>query len=313
LEARFVYLCAEPSLQKKAPEILVVGSGKGGVGKSCLAVNAAVTAARKGWRVILVDADLGCSNVETILGTRSERRLDEFFHQTGRKELRTLLCDTHYENLRLIPGATGLLDVANPKFAQKQAFLRELRRLDADLIIVDLEAGTHLNALDIFLITETNGVLVITPEKTSIDNAFKFLRAALFRRIERFYQSPEVAVLLKRNETLDDFIGCIRRSDAFDEVTTNRVCGEIMALARSIRPKVVVNKAHNAYEAQIAMNILVKYTRQHLCIEPTNLGFMFFDKCVPDAVNSGTPFVVSHPHLKISGCVADIINRLGYV
>jgi MinD-like ATPase involved in chromosome partitioning or flagellar assembly len=50
-----------------------------------------------------------------------------------------------------------------------------------------------------------------------------------------------------------------------------------------------------------------------LCIEPTNVGFMFFDKCVPDAVNSWMPFVVSHPHLKISGCVADIINRLGYV
>jgi flagellar biosynthesis protein FlhG len=302
LEARFVYLCAEPSLQQKAPEILVVGSGKGGVGKSCLAVNMAVAAARKGWRVILVDADLGCSNVEAILGTRSERRLDEFFHQTGRKELRTLLCDTHYENLRLIPGATGLLEVANPKFAQKQAFLRELRRLDADLIIVDLEAGTHLNALDIFLITETNRVLVTTPERTSIDNAFKFLRAALFRRIERFYQSPEVAVLLKRNERLDDFIGCIRRSEVFDELTANRVCGEILA-----------NKAHNSYEAQIAMNILAKYTRQHLCIEPTNLGFVFFDKCVPDAVNLGTPFVVSHPHLKISGCVADIVNRLGYV
>jgi D-citramalate synthase len=42
-----------------------------------------------------------------------------------------------------------------------------------------------------------NGVLVVTPEKTSIDNAFKFLRAALFRKIERFYQSPEVAVLLR--------------------------------------------------------------------------------------------------------------------
>ena len=308
-----MYLCAEPSLQKKAPEILVVGSGKGGVGKSCLAVNTAVAAARKGWRVILVDADLGCSNVETILGTRSGRRLDEFFHQKGPKELARLLFSTHYENLRLIPGATGLLDVSNPNFAQKLAFLRELRRLDADLIIVDLEAGTHLNALDIFLITETNGLLVITPEKTSIDNAFKFLRAALFRRIERFYQSPEVDLLLKRNETLDDFIECIRGSEAFDEAASNRVCGEIMSLARSIRPKVVVNKAHNAYEAQIAVNILSKYARRHLRIEPTNLGFLFFDKCVPEAVNSGIPFVVSHPQLKISACVTDIVNRLGYV
>jgi flagellar biosynthesis protein FlhG len=308
-----VHLCAEQSVPKKAPEIMVVGGGKGGVGKSCFAVNTSVEIARKGWRVILVDADLSCSNVETILGTRSERKLDDFFYQKGAKQLRSVICDTPYENLRLIPGTTGLLDVANPKYQQKVALIRELRQLDADLIIVDLDAGAHLNTLDFFLLTDTNGILVITPEKTSIDNAFKFLRAALFRRIERFYQSPEVAVLLKRNETLTDFIECVQSSDAFDEGTRDRVCGELVALAQAIRPKIVVNKAHNAYEAQIASNILAKYARQYLRIEPANLGYLPFDKCVSETVNSGTPFVVSHPKLKISACVTDIANRLGYV
>lgn len=307
-----MYLCAEPNLQKKAPEVLVVASGKGGVGKSCFAVNTAVAIARKGWRVVLVDADLGCSNVETILGTRSERRLDDFFLQKGRKDLAPIVCETHYENLRLIPGATGLLEVSNPRYAQKQAFVRELQRLDADVVIVDLESGTHFNALDIFLVSETGGVLVVTPEKTSLDNAFKFLRAALFRRIERFYQSPEVGILLKWSERLDDFLTCIRGSDVFDGAARQRVCGEILALAQSMHPRIVVNKAHDAYEAQVAANILAKHARQHLRMEPANIGFLYFDKCVPEAVNSGTPFVVSHPQLKISGCVTDIANRLGY-
>jgi len=75
----------------------------------------------------------------------------------------------------------------------------------------------------------------------------------------------------------------------------------------------VVNRAANAYEAQIAANILSKYTRQHLRIEPEKLGFLFFDKCVPEAVNSGKPFVVSRPKQRVSACIADMASRLGYV
>ncbi len=308
-----MYLCAEQNVPRKTPEIVAVGGGKGGVGKSCFAVNTAVEIARKGYRVVLVDADLSCANIETFLGTRSDRRLDDFFHQKGGKNLGAVVCDTPFENLRLVPGTTGLLDVANPKYQQKLALIRELRQIEADLIIVDLDAGAHLNTLDFFLLTENNGILVITPEKTSIDNAFKFLRAALFRRIERFYQSPEVALLLKRNETLTDFLDAIQVSDVFEPEVREQVCGEMTALAQSLRPKIVVNKAHNAYEAQIAANILAKYARQYLRIEPSNLGFIYFDKLVSDSVNAGTPFVVSHPAQKVSACVADLANRLGYV
>lgn len=294
------------------PEILVVGGGKGGVGKTCFSVNIAVEIARKGWRVILVDADLSCSNIETVLGARCDTKLDDFFYQKGSKTLDRVLCPTPYENLSLIPGTTGLLDVANPRYQQKVAFIRELKQLNADLIIVDLDAGAHLNTLDFYLLTETNGVLVITPEKTSIDNAFKFLRAALFRRIERFYQSPEVALLLKRNETLTEFIACVQESEVLDETASKQICRECVALAKAIKPKIVVNRATNSYEAQIAANILAKYARQKLMIQPENLGFLYFDKCVSDAVNSGIPFIVGYPNRKITACVADIAGRLGF-
>ncbi len=302
-----------PRPRRAAPQVLVVGGGKGGVGKTCFSVNIAVEIARKGWRVVLVDADLSCSNVETVLGVQSSTKLDDFFYQRGGKDLHAILTETQYENLTLIPGTTGLLEVANPKYQQKVAFIRELGQLDADLIIVDLDAGAHLNTLDFFLMTDTNGVLVITPEKTSIENAFKFLRAALFRKIERFYQSPEVALLLKRTESLRDFIQSVRASDLFEPPVRRKICGELISIARAIKPKIVVNRARNAYEAQIAANILSKLARQSLIVEPENLGFLYFDKCVPEAINCGTPFVVSHPRQKVTACVADIANRLGYI
>lgn len=308
-----MHLSESRVVPRKTPEIIVVGGGKGGVGKTCFSANVGIEIARKGWRVIVVDGDLSCSNLEAVLGLRSEHRLDDFFHQSGEKDLSAIVCDTPYENLRVVPGTTGLLDVANPKYQQKVALIRQLRKLDADLIIIDLDAGAHLNTLDFFLLTDTKGILVITPEKTSIDNAFKFLRAALFRKVERFYRSPDVAVLLKRNETLNDFMDCIRSSSAFDADVKDQICRELSTLARSIVPKIVVNRARNAYEAEIAANILSKYARQHLMIEPEKLGHIVFDKRVSDAVNSGVPFIVSQPHKKVSVCVADIANRLGYV
>ena len=307
-----MHLLEEKHLPAQNPEILVVGGGKGGVGKTCFAVNLAVEIAKRGWRTVLLDADLSCSNVEAILGVHCDTRLDDFFHQKGRKSLDAIIHDTGFENLRVIPGTSGLLDVANPRYQLKVALIRELKKLGADLVIVDLDAGAHLNTLDFFLLAAGSGILVITPERTSIDNAFKFLRAALFRRITRFYNSPEVGLLLKRCESLSEFIESIRGSDYLDDETQEQVATEMMALARSMSPRIVVNKTNNVYEAKIAANILCKHVRQHLMIETDLLGHLYFDQHVTEAVNLSTPFVIGQPKRKISACIANMANRLGY-
>lgn len=291
---------------------MAVGGGKGGVGKTCVAVNLAVEIARRGWRVVLVDADLSCSNVEMVLGTHARSNLDAFFHARGRKDLGPIVCDTPYENLRLVPGTSGLLEVANPRYQKKQAFIRELKQLEADLVVIDLDAGAHLNTLDFFLMTDANALMVITPEKTSIDNAFKFLRAALFRRIERFYQSQDVTLLLKRTETLPDFLAKLHCTTFLSPEQKRAISGEIVAIARSVRPKVVVNRARNAYEAQIANNILRKFARHKLMIDTMSLGYLCFDHGVQEAVNSGEPFVVRFPNQALSASIADMANRLGF-
>lgn len=309
-----MYLVQQNPVPRKEPVIYAVAGGKGGVGKTCLSVNMAIDIASKNNRVVLVDADLSCSNLETVLGVQATRRLDEFFYQKGgRKSLDSVLQDTPYPNLKFIPGTTGILDAGNPRYQQKQAFIRELSALDADVVIVDLDAGARRDTLDIFLMPGAQGVLVVNPEKTSMDNAFKFMRAALFRKIERFYRSPEVGILLRQNETLPDFLECVMGCSEFDDALRNRIHQEVTALARGLRPKLIVNRAHNPYEARVAANIVVKYARHHLLVESDTLGYISFDKLVQEAVNSGLPFVVSHPKHKLTQCIAEVTNRLGYI
>lgn len=308
-----MYLAEEHLYPQRPPRIITIGGGKGGVGKTCLAANLAIEIARKGWRVVVVDADLSCSNLELVLGSKSPKRLDDFFFQKGNKDLSAVVCPTKYDNLSIIAGTSGLRDVANPKYLQKQALIRGLGKLDADAVIVDLDAGAHVNTLDFFLMTDSDAILVITPEKTSIDSAFKFLRSALFRKIERFYKSPEVNELLKRKETLRSFIQTVREQPDFEDSLKKKLCGEMIAIAQSMRPKIVVNRAENTYEAQIAANFLTKSALQYLMIEPEQLGYVHFDKIVPESVNSGTPFVVSHRRHKIADCVTAIANQMGWV
>ena len=308
-----LFLAEEHVLPHKSPRIIAVGGGKGGVGKTCLSANIAIEIARKGWQVVVIDADLSCSNLELVLGLKADRRLDDFFLQKGAKDLNSVICDTNYENLRIVSGSTGLRDVANPKYHQKQALIREIHRIDADVVIVDLDAGAHLNTLDFYLMSDTDGILVINPEKTSIDNAFKFLRSALFRKIERFYKSPEVNILLRRKETLRSFIQSIREHPKLEERRKKQLCGEMIALAQSMKPKIIVNRARNAYEAQITSNFLLKSSLQYLMIEPEQLGHVPFDSIVPESVNSGVPFVVGYRQHEVSVCIADIVNRMGWV
>lgn len=295
------------------PDVIVVGGGKGGVGKSCLSVNMSVEIARRGWRVVLVDADLGCSNVETLLGMAPGMPLDDYFFHDDVPTLTSMLSESPYENLRILPGASGLLEAADPGIDHLQRFRQGIQSLDADVIIVDLDAGTRRDTLDLFLLASKYGVIVTTPEKTSMDNAFKFARAVLYRKIERFYKSPEVAQLLRFNETLPDFLESVAGCTAFEQSLRDRIITEVRALAASLDLRIVVNRARNSYEAMVASNIVSKYLRNHLLIDPDMAGYMLFDKRIPDAVNSGEPFIVKYPGRKVTENVSTISNRLGYI
>jgi flagellar biosynthesis protein FlhG len=215
-----------------------------------------------------------------------------------------MITESPYTNLSIIPGATGLLEATEPGDIHLKRFRSAIRTLDA---------GTRRDTLDLFLLTQKSNLVVTTPEKTSIDNAFKFVRAVLFRRIENFYKSREVGQLLRYNETIPDFLSSVENCGQFDLRIRERIAKEVHTLASSIRPRIVVNRAQNGYEAMVASNILSKYIRNYLLMEPDFVGYMLFDKRIPEAVNSGIPFVVKFPKQKTTKNISTISNRLGYL
>lgn len=162
--------------------IIAVGGGKGGSGKSLLSVTLAVELARRGLHPLLVDCDLGGANLHTFFGLEPPRHALSDFVLRRVDTLTSLVLRTPVPGVGLIAGARNSVQIANPLYQQKQRLLRELRRLDADAVILDLGAGSHTNVVDFFLLADT-GILVVSPEPTSVENAYLFLKAAFLRRL----------------------------------------------------------------------------------------------------------------------------------
>ena len=174
------------------------GGGKGGVGKSLVCSAVATELARSGRRVVLLDADLGAANLHTLLGVvHPSATLDDFW--SGRvANLEDVLVPTPIEGLTLISGAATILRAASPRRREKRRLLEAFFDLPADAYLIDLGAGTQDNTLDFFNIA-SEGVIVTGTEPTSIQNAYGFIKATLFRALERlFLRQPEARRLVER-------------------------------------------------------------------------------------------------------------------
>lgn len=160
-----------------------VGSGKGGVGKSIVAANLALLLAKAGQRVVLADLDVGGADAHILFGMLHPRLTLTDFIQRRVDSLEAIAQPTAiHPNLRIIPGTGETLATANLAYAKKQRLIRHFRRLEADILLVDIGAGTNYHALDFFLMAD-HYVAVATPDPTSVLDLYRFIKLAAIRRV----------------------------------------------------------------------------------------------------------------------------------
>jgi flagellar biosynthesis protein FlhG len=176
---------------------IAIGGGKGGIGKSLVAVTLGIELVRRGLRVVLVDCDLGGANLHSFLGMEYPKETLSDFVLRRVETISQLVISTPVPGLGLISGARNAIQVANPLHQQKLRLLRALGHLDADVALLDLGAGTHFNVVDFFLQAH-HGILVIVPEPTSVENAYRFLKAAFIRRVRNVDASFGIADLIQQ-------------------------------------------------------------------------------------------------------------------
>jgi flagellar biosynthesis protein FlhG len=164
--------------------VIAVGGGKGGVGKSLVACNLAVGFAQKGYHTVLVDADLGTPNMHTLLGIEQPKLGLGDVLASGQHKLSDVLTETPVAGLSLACGAAPILGIANPEYYRKQRLLKEIGQLKADILVVDIGAGVAFNVIDFFNAADVR-VVVVSPQITSMHNAYGFIKSSLHRLLQR--------------------------------------------------------------------------------------------------------------------------------
>jgi flagellar biosynthesis protein FlhG len=183
--------------QRETARVLAVTSGKGGVGKTTMSINMGIALSRLGYRVCLIDVDLGTANVEFLLNLNAPYNIAHLL--TGEKNLSEILVEGP-EGLIILPGSSGLEKLANLNNWQFTRLVNSFNEMDklCDIVILDTGAGISSNVTN-FLMAADEILLVTTPDPHAVLDAY-----ALIKTISRLRDKLNIRLIVNRTEKSGD-------------------------------------------------------------------------------------------------------------
>jgi flagellar biosynthesis protein FlhG len=300
-----------------AKKLIAVGGGRGGVGKSVVALNLAVYFAQLGRRVILVDADPTGANIHCHFGVAAGKAVSLLgdrsgsIHENEKIEATAgLLSPTTVPGLRLLAASH---DAVNTPLAlragRKARWLAQLRTLPADYLVIDVGPGHGLFALDVMLAADI-AVAVTIPEPPAIEATYRFIRAAFVRRIRRLLHSDRFRLglferVLTQMGSLPAPIDLVRTLMKTDRGLAEFAWGE----ANRLRISFVVNQTRVRTDLELG-NQMSDLAARHYGVHLDELGHIEHDDTVWISVRRNKPLLVDSPASKAARNVERIARRV---
>jgi flagellar biosynthesis protein FlhG len=246
--------------QNVKTRIIAVSSGKGGVGKTNIAVNLGIAFSKMGKKVVIMDADLGLANVNVCLGIIPKYNLYQLIKK--QKRMKDIIIDTKY-GVQIVAGASGFSKIANLTDEERIALIREINTLSyADIIIIDTGAGVNKNVIS-FIMAADEAIIITTPEPTAITDAYGIIKI-----IATEVNNPQLDL------------------------------------------KLVVNRVHSIAEGRKVAERVINIAGQFLNVKIENLGCIYDDPVVSQAVIKQVPFLSYDDGSKASIGIKHIASRL---
>ena len=302
-----------PSEAAKLPanRLIPIASGKGGVGKSILTANLGITMASMGLKVVLVDLDLGGSNLHSMVGVENSRMGIGGYAHRGVTRLEDLLAETPYPGLSLVTGDALLPGAANIPWWFKKKLLGELAGIPADLTLLDLGAGSSYNTIDFFL-SSRNGIIVTTPEPAALVNGYSFLKNAFYRLLFRLFPSRTPEREMIRTWAYDNRDRGEGSSVEMLEALEAQYPGagkKARSLVEAMGFEVILNDYRDEAESRGWGN-LISVSARNLGFRVGYLGSVPYDPEVRQSMFTKVPIAASHPDCPFSAAVARIAASL---
>ncbi len=262
--------------------IIAVGGAKGGVGKSMFAANLGIMLSSLGFRTAMVDLDLGGSNLHIYLGLNHipETTLNDYLNR------KVSSLDDAAVRFRhgpvLIAGNNGELGAANIPFQKKMRLIENIKKMNADYVILDLGGGTDFNTLDFFCASDL-GIVLTTLDQSAYVEAYAFIKTALQRKLNRLFaaDSPFPA---RRNAALKEIVldgtrapekdnprtiqDLLEQVSQEDPVSLPLITDEIL----SYSPCLVINNCFDSQQALKIVSSLRSVACNRLSIDINHVG-----------------------------------------
>jgi flagellar biosynthesis protein FlhG len=291
--------------------IIPIASGKGGVGKSMVAANLAVAFAQAGRRVILADLDLGASNLHLVIGHQAPQLGIGTFLNDTRSDFAKVVADTDIPNLRFIPGDTEIPGTANLKPSQRQALVKRLLSLDADILILDLGAGTHQSILEFFLLSG-QGIIVSAPTVTATLNAYVFLKNTIFRLMyTSFVKDTKAYNYLEKLRKEGSGLQRLYLPKILQEVKRIDVksYNKFKAHVDRLHPRLIMNMVQDPKDADVAMKIR-RSCEVYLDLKIEHLGVIYRDSLQDTSLAARLPITIYKPQSVLSQAIYRISDKI---
>lgn len=286
------------------PVVISIGSGKGGTGKTMIVANLALQLARSGKKVCLVDLDLGGADTHILFGLFNPKRtLTDYLT----RQVDNLQDITHtfysYNGLQLIPGTGDTLQTANMSYQEKKRLLRGLATIDADVVILDVGAGTSYHALDFFMYGDIQ-MCAALPDPTSIMDLYNFLTLATIRKVlGSFLSQSETGMSLKSNQ----FANLL---EVFELAERTKPGGrrDAQEALKYFHPLLIINRDKVA--GQLNKKKLQQMVTKYLGIEIPSLGEIPEDHRVEEALKAFIPVSELYPDSRAGRALLNMSRKL---
>jgi flagellar biosynthesis protein FlhG len=287
--------------------IVSIASGKGGVGKSVVAANLALLLAKKGQRVVLADLDIGGADSHILFGLLNPPlTLTDFLNRSVERLEDIAQALPVHSGLRIIPGTGDTLATANMAYSKKKRLIRHFQDIRADVIVVDIGAGTSYHALDFFLMADHH-LAVATPDPTSVLDLYRFIKLAAIRRVLSSFLARDAMAEALSDRDFSSVEEVLDVAGKTDEVGR----GIAETTLRTFQPALILNRISGRSRVNVLQ--LRKLLKEYVGGDLTLLGEIPDDPAMERAVRSYLPVVDSDPASPAAvalGRVADALLQI---